>query len=99
MAAETYLHCSFFSHRLDGMQVTRRSALKLLGYSAASAQTKHLFADSVTPSVTPGPFKGARGSLDAYRVPDWFRDAKFGIWSHWGPQSGVEDGDWFARNM
>jgi len=21
--------------------------------------------------------------------PDWFRDAKFGIWSHWGPQSGV----------
>src|SRR5450631_1751890 len=25
--------------------------------------------------------------------------AKFGIWSHWGPQSGVEDGDWFARNM
>ncbi len=38
-------------------------------------------------------------SLDAYTVPDWFRDAKFGIWSHWGPQSGVEDGDWFARNM
>ena len=26
----------------------------------------------------------------AYRIPDWFRDAKFGIWSHWGPQSAIE---------
>ncbi len=49
--------------------------------------------------LTSGPFQATRGSLDAYRVPEWFRDAKFGIWSHWGPQSGVEDGDWFARNM
>ena len=34
-----------------------------------------------------------------YQIPDWFRDAKFGIWSHWGPQSAIEDGDWYARNM
>ena len=26
-------------------------------------------------------------SLAQYRYPDWFRDAKFGIWAHWGPQS------------
>jgi alpha-L-fucosidase len=32
-------------------------------------------------------------------VPEWFRDAKFGIWAHWGPQSSVEAGDWYARNM
>jgi alpha-L-fucosidase len=25
-------------------------------------------------------------SLRTYEVPDWFRDAKFGIWAHWGPQ-------------
>ena len=31
--------------------------------------------------------------------PDWFRDAKFGIWSHWGPQSVPMYGDWYARNM
>ena len=24
-------------------------------------------------------------SLKTYQCPDWFRDAKFGIWSHWGP--------------
>jgi len=32
-------------------------------------------------------------------VPQWFRDAKFGIWAHWGPQSAAEAGDWYARNM
>jgi len=37
--------------------------------------------------------------LEAYQVPEWFRDAKFGIWAHWGPQSAAEDGDWYARNI
>jgi alpha-L-fucosidase len=46
-----------------------------------------------------GPFEGTRASLRAYSIPDWFRDAKFGIWAHWGPQSAVEAGDWYARNM
>ena len=34
-----------------------------------------------------------------YRTPDWFRDAKFGIWAHWGPQCQPEFGDWYARLM
>ena len=38
-------------------------------------------------------------SLYAYECPDWFRDAKFGIWSHWGPQSVPMYGDWYARHM
>ena len=38
-------------------------------------------------------------SLSQHRCPDWFRDAKFGIWSHWGPQSVPMFGDWYARNM
>jgi alpha-L-fucosidase len=82
------------------MRFTRRDTIKLLGYSAAWAGTGGAFGQaSATLPLTSGPFKATRGSLDAYRVPEWFRDAKFGIWSHWGPQSGVEDGDWFARNM
>ena len=28
-----------------------------------------------------------KDSSKAYQCPAWFRDAKFGIWSHWGPQS------------
>lgn len=34
-----------------------------------------------------------------YTVPDWWRDAKFGAWSHWDPQSMPEQGDWYARGM
>ena len=34
-----------------------------------------------------------------YKYPDWFRDAKFGIWSHWGPQAVPRQGDWYARKM
>jgi alpha-L-fucosidase len=38
-------------------------------------------------------------SLNQFQCPNWFRDAKFGIWSHWGPQSVAMCGDWYARNM
>jgi alpha-L-fucosidase len=34
-----------------------------------------------------------------YTVPEWWRDAKFGAWSHWDPQSMPEQGDWYARGM
>ena len=37
--------------------------------------------------------------VTSYRVPDWFRDAKFGLWSHWGPQCVPEHGDWYGRQM
>jgi alpha-L-fucosidase len=34
-----------------------------------------------------------------WRVPDWFRDAKFGIWAHWSAQCVPEQGDWYGRLM
>jgi alpha-L-fucosidase len=34
-----------------------------------------------------------------YTVPEWWRDAKFGAWAHWDPQSMPERGDWYARKM
>ena len=46
-----------------------------------------------------GKFEPTWKSLEQYQVPDWFRDAKFGIWAHWGPQCGPEAGDWYARQM
>jgi alpha-L-fucosidase len=45
------------------------------------------------------PFRPNWESLKAYRCPDWFRDAKFGIWAHWSPQCVPEQGDWYARGM
>jgi alpha-L-fucosidase len=38
-------------------------------------------------------------SLAQYKVPEWFRNAKFGIWAHWGPQCQPEQGDWYGRFM
>jgi alpha-L-fucosidase len=49
--------------------------------------------------VAPGPFQPTMESLAKYTCPDWFRDAKFGIWAHWGPQAVPMDGDWYARGM
>jgi alpha-L-fucosidase len=50
--------------------------------------------------IAPGPFKPDWGSLKAqYQAPDWFRDAKFGIWAHWSAQCVPEAGDWYARQM
>ena len=50
-------------------------------------------------SIAEGPFGPAWESLRQFECPDWFRDAKFGIWSHWGPQSVPMYGDWYARYM
>jgi alpha-L-fucosidase len=51
-------------------------------------------------NISAGPFAPEWESLAAgYRAPDWFRDAKFGIWAHWGPQCVPEAGDWYARLM
>jgi len=44
-------------------------------------------------------FEPTDKSLQQYKYPDWFRDAKFGIWAHWGPQAVPRQGDWYARNM
>lgn len=46
-----------------------------------------------------GPFRPNWESLKAYQCPDWFRDAKLGIWAHWSPQCAAEQGDWYARGM
>ncbi len=50
--------------------------------------------------VTDGPYPADwRGLSRLYTVPDWWREAKFGAWAHWDPQSMPEQGDWYARGM
>ena len=46
-----------------------------------------------------GMFSPSWESLKQYETPEWFSDAKFGIWAHWGPQCQPEAGDWYARHM
>jgi alpha-L-fucosidase len=49
--------------------------------------------------IAAGKFAGTWESLTNYACPEWFRDAKFGIWAHWGPQAVPMEGDWYARQM
>lgn len=46
------------------------------------------------------PFTADWDSLGKYQIPDWFRDAKFGIFIHWGVYSVPSFGnEWYSRNM
>ena len=46
------------------------------------------------------PFHADWQSLAGYRAPAWFRDAKFGIFLHWGVYSVPAFGnEWYSRNM
>jgi alpha-L-fucosidase len=50
--------------------------------------------------VAAGPYAADWIALSrAYVVPEWWRDAKFGAWAHWDPQSMPEQGDWYSRGM
>ena len=60
------------------------------------------FISEISTKVEPmqsGKFKPTWESLRQYQTPEWYRDAKFGIWAHWGPQCAPEHGDWYARYM
>jgi alpha-L-fucosidase len=83
------------------MKLTRREALILLATSASAFVARGAGPQSLesSDSLAPGPFAGTMDSLRTFQIPEWFSDAKFGIWSHWGPQSAIGDGDWYARNM
>jgi alpha-L-fucosidase len=74
------------------MQVSRRNALKT--FAAGLSVSRLAKADDAAPKFQPN-----WDSLNQYRCPEWFRDAKFGIWAHWGPQGAPKTGDWYARNM
>jgi alpha-L-fucosidase len=58
-----------------------------------------MLAQAPAPRIAPGPFKPTWDSLKTYTTPDWFRDAKFGIWNHWSAQCVPGQGDWYARQM
>jgi alpha-L-fucosidase len=51
------------------------------------------------PPAAPGRFEPNDASLKKYEYPEWFRDAKFGIWAHWGLQAVPRHGDWYARKL
>jgi len=73
----------------------RKSLFSVIVISVLTAVTITSRAQEATKAA----FEPTDKSLQQYKYPDWFRDAKFGIWAHWGPQAVPRQGDWYARNM
>ena len=50
--------------------------------------------------IAEGPYRADWDSLCAWQAPDWYRNAKFGIFTHWGLYTVPEhDNEWYSRNM
>ncbi|WP_343528025.1 alpha-L-fucosidase [Sphingomonas sp.] len=80
------------------MKINRRGMLGAVGLAGATSALGAAAAGAVPNAARR--FTPDWSSLAAgYRAPDWFRDAKFGLWAHWGPQCVPEEGDWYARDM
>jgi alpha-L-fucosidase len=66
-----------------------------MGDSASASEVK------LDLPIEPGPFEPTWESIEKNYpgTPGWLRDAKFGIWVHFGPQSAGQSGDWYARKL
>jgi alpha-L-fucosidase len=81
--------------------MTRRSLMKNVAGAFTAASNRALLRAQAASQhrIAQGPFQPTWESLKQYKAPDWFRDAKFGLWAHWTAQCVPEQGDWYARQM
>lgn len=76
------------------------TGLLLLASLASHAQQFAVPVAESQEKMMEGKFAPTWSSLESqYQVPEWFSNAKFGIWAHWGPQCVEGSGDWMARSM
>ena len=60
--------------------------------------TKYL--NTIEDVIARGPYQDTWESLSRYTVPEWYKNAKFGIFIHWGIYSVPAFGsDWYSRNL
>jgi alpha-L-fucosidase len=86
------------------MKLSRRTFIFKSAAAAASlslwqAEGQSAKAAALSAGPAAGPFQPSWDSLAQYQCPEWFRDAKFGIWAHWSAQCVPEQGDWYGRQM
>ena len=62
--------------------------------------SKKAYLQQIEDVIAKGPYRDNWDSLSQHRTPKWFRDAKFGIFIHWGVYSVPAFGnEWYSRNM
>ena len=71
--------------------------LLFASFVACKVQPKKTEQTTVNKAVT---YEENWESLKTYKIPQWMKDAKFGIFIHWGPNSVAElHTDWYPRWM
>ena len=68
-------------------------------FSRITHKTVLLIIMPLVVSCTSVKFEPNAESLKQYECPEWFRDAKLGIYVHWGVYSVAERGEWYGRRM
>jgi alpha-L-fucosidase len=71
---------------------------------ALEQQNLSRFTRRIDALLATGPFQPDWGSLHAHKDAAWFRDAKFGIYTHWGPVTvgssfSPGDAEWYGNQM
>ncbi len=68
--------------------------------SAKYDRARKALLEGVERTVKAGPYRADWESLRHYEAPDWYKDAKFGIFIHWGVYSVPAFGsEWYPRMM
>ena len=61
---------------------------------------QQMYLKAIDEVIARGPYQDTWESLSSYTVPEWYRDAKFGIFLHWGIYSvPAFANEWYSRNM
>ncbi len=69
---------------------------KGVGYQRSSVRYRPM--EAIEGPIAAGPVEPTWKSLgDHFTQPVWWREARIGVWLHWGSQSVGEDGDWYGK--
>src|SRR5580692_8978516 len=94
MKSKTAVNWAVFVLLSHGLSVAQSN--KMPGYQ----QKLKSRLDQVEQTIKKGPFQPTWSSLENYKIPVWYLDAKFGIFIHWGVYSVPAYGsEWYPREM
>ncbi len=65
--------------------------------TASRIATLLLFSAVIAPAFAAGPYQATTASLRTHKTPQWYDDAKFGIFIHWGPYAVPAYHEWYVE--
>ena len=65
-----------------------------------TAEREQQYLEEIERVIAEGPYDADWNSLFRFQAPEWFAEAKFGIFIHWGLYSlAAHNNEWYSRNM